>query len=51
MENVKQIYCVKCKKKTKTKNCVKKKSKNNRNMLSGKCFICDTKKNVFTRAF
>ena len=43
-----RMYCVKCKKKTGTKDVVKAKSKNNRNRLKGKCAICGTKKNMFT---
>ena len=35
-------YCVKCKKEKKMIGCKKSKTKNNRNMLKGKCEECGT---------
>jgi hypothetical protein len=42
-----QIYCLKCKKHTATTNITQRKSKKNRNMLTGLCRLCGTKKNKF----
>ena len=42
-----EIYCLKCKKRTKTNNIQTVKSKNNRLMLRGTCSICGTTKNKF----
>ncbi len=41
------MYCVTCKKQTKTKNISKKKTKNNRLILVGKCEICGKNKSSF----
>ena len=43
-------YCVKCKKKTAWKaKPVKSKTKNNRNMLKGKCAVCNKTKVSFVK--
>jgi len=44
-----EIYCVKCHKKTNTKNEEIKTTKNGRLMKSGICEICGTKKNQFIK--
>jgi hypothetical protein len=41
------MYCVKDKKITPTENVVMKVTKNNRNMMQGKCTICGTTKTKF----
>ena len=41
------MYCVKCKRKTKTKNKREEITKNGRKILKGTCAICNTKKNMF----
>ena len=41
------MYCLKCKKKTQTKNQTEVTTKNGRRMLKGNCKICNTKKNMF----
>jgi len=41
------MYCVKCKKKTETKDIQQVTSKNNRNMLRGSCLVCGTTKTQF----
>ena len=38
------MYCVKCKRKTKTKNKREEITKNGRKILKGTCAICNTKK-------
>ena len=43
------IFCVKCRKKTNTIDIIETVSKNNRNMLKGKCVICGTVKNKFIK--
>ena len=45
-----QIYCVKCRKFTETKDVKQKTTKNNRQMLQGICVICGTKKSKFISA-
>ena len=46
-----QIYCVKCRKFTETRDVKqKKKTKNNRQMLQGICVVCGTKKSIFVSA-
>ena len=42
-------YCLKCKKKTKSKNISYVKSKNNRAMQKGTCSVCSSKKSEFTK--
>ena len=41
------MYCVKCKKKTKTKNERRETTTNGRPILKGNCAICNTRKNQF----
>ena len=41
------MYCLKCKKNTGTTNQREKKMKNGRNMLVGKCSVCNTNKAKF----
>ena len=41
------IYCFKCKLKTETLDSIKKTSSNGRNMITGICSVCGTKKSVF----
>ncbi len=41
------LYCVTCKKQTKTKNIAKKKTKNNRLILVGTCITCGKNKSSF----
>ena len=41
------MYCVKCKRKTKTKNKREEITKNGRKIFKGTCAICNTKKNMF----
>ena len=45
-----ELYCVKCRKRTYTSDLEYGKSKNNRNMLQGKCDICGTIKTKFIKA-
>lgn len=42
-----EIYCLKCKSRTKTDNVNRIKSKNGRSMIKGNCAICGTGKNKF----
>ena len=42
-------YCLKCKKKTKSKNISYVKSKNNRLIQKGTCSVCGSKKSEFTK--
>jgi NAD-dependent SIR2 family protein deacetylase len=49
-DNIVEIYCVKCKKKTDTLDLTQTRTKNNRNMLEGKCVKCGTIKNKFIRS-
>ncbi len=42
-----EIYCVKCKAKTSTKNEKEVKTKNNRFAITGNCVNCNTKKYRF----
>jgi NAD-dependent SIR2 family protein deacetylase len=44
-----ELYCVKCKQKTPTNNLIKLKTKNNKNMVQGKCMKCGTKKCKFVK--
>ena len=41
------IYCLKCKQKTETTDYLEIKSSNGRNMITGICSVCGTKKSVF----
>ena len=41
------IYCLKCKRKTESKDIEEVVTKNNRNMLKGICVVCGTKKSKF----
>ena len=41
------IYCFKCKLKTETLDGIEKTSSNGRNMITGICSVCGTKKSVF----
>ena len=41
------IYCLKCKTRTDTKNVEKVTTKNNRNMIKGVCVVCGCKKSKF----
>ena len=41
------IYCFKCKLKTETLDGIEKTSSNGRNMITGTCSVCGTKKSVF----
>lgn len=43
------MYCLKCKKNTETQNEQQRTAKNGRNMLSGTCSVCGTKKNKFIK--
>lgn len=43
------LYCVKCKAKTSTKDLTETTSKNGRPMLKGFCEVCGTKKSSFTK--
>jgi len=45
-----QIYCVKCRKFTETRDVKQKTTKNNRQMLQGICVVCGTKKSKFMSA-
>jgi len=45
-----QIYCVKCRKFTETRDVKQKTTKNNRQMLQGICVVCGTKKSEFISA-
>ena len=42
-----EIYCLKCKRKTGTKNVSSVATKNNRYLIKGLCEICDSKKSNF----
>ena len=44
------IYCVKCKKKTKSTNIKYELSKNNKHMIKGNCSVCKNKKSQFISA-
>lgn len=44
------IYCLKCKKQTKTLNEHQRTTKNGRNMVSGTCEVCGSKKNTFVKS-
>ena len=44
------MYCVKCKRKTETKDVRNVVSKNNRLMLRGVCVVCGTTKTQFVKA-
>ena len=41
------MYCLRCKRKTQTKNQREEKTKNGRTILKGTCAVCNTKKNMF----
>ena len=43
------IYCLKCKKKTETKNLKDGVTKTARPVKTGNCSVCDTKKSVFVK--
>jgi len=45
-----QIYCVKCRRFTETRDVKQKTTKNNRQMLQGICVVCGTKKSKFISA-
>jgi len=45
-----EIYCVKCRKFTETKNVGKLQTSNNRHLLQGICVVCGTKKSKFISA-
>jgi len=45
-----QIYCVKCRKFTETREMKQKTTKNNHQMLQGICVVCETKKSKFISA-
>jgi len=45
-----QIYCVKCRKFTETRDVKQKTTKNNRQMLQGICVVCRMKKSKFISA-
>lgn len=47
IENKKLMYCTKCKKKTLTNDMGTAMSKNNKFMITGRCYICLTKKQEF----
>lgn len=42
-----EIYCLKCKRHTETKDVERAITKNNRNMLKGKCLVCGSNKSKF----
>lgn len=44
------IYCVKCKSKTQTNNISNQISKNGKNMVTGNCSVCGSKKTVFVKS-
>jgi len=44
------IYCLKCKKKTDTKDEHKTVSKNGRSMIKGTCAVCGSKKSEFVKS-
>jgi hypothetical protein len=44
-----KIYCVKCKKKTSNRKAKVVETKNNRNAISARCKVCDTKKFLFVK--
>lgn len=46
-QKIKKIYCIYCKRKTKTHDLVLKQSSNNRNYYSGECDICHKRKSQF----
>lgn len=50
IDNKKLIYCTKCKKKTLTNDMGTAMSKNNKFMITGRCYICLTKKQEFASA-
>jgi len=45
-----QIYCVKCREFTETRDVKQKTTKNNRQMLQGICVVCGMKKSKFISA-
>ena len=44
------MYCLKCREKTETNNEHERTTSNGRNMISGTCKVCGTKKNLFVRS-
>jgi len=44
------MYCLKCRKNTETNDEHQKTTSNGRNMVSGTCNVCGSKKNVFVKS-